>query len=78
MGNKCSACCKKKKPKKQLSHLQHKKAKDRFLRLQDYRVFTENHFSKKQDELNSNLQHISEREPDFEQEDPSLHPTLGM
>lgn len=70
MGSKCSSCFKKKKqPKKQLTnqHQHHQqKKKDRFLRLQEYKIFTENHFTnKKQDEFNSNLQHISEREPDF-------------
>lgn len=72
MGSKCSTCCKKKPPKKPAVQ---KQKKDRFLRLQEYRVFTENHFVKK-DELACNLQHISEREPEFEK-DPSLHPTLG-
>lgn len=73
MGSKCSTCCKKKKvPKKSTQ----KQKKERFLRLQEYRVFTENHFVKKNELTSNNLQHISEREPEFEK-DPSLHPTLG-
>ena len=70
MGSLCSACCRKKKPPNK-----QKSKKDRFLRKQEYRVFTENHFVKK-DETTCNLQHISEREPEFEK-DPSLHPSLG-
>lgn len=69
----CTSCCKKKSPNKQTQS--QKSKKDRFKHLQEYRVFTENHFAKKE-ELTSNLQHISEREPDCER-DPSLHPTVG-
>ena len=76
MGSKCSTCCKKKKSNaKKQTH--QKQKKDRFLRLQEYRVFTENHFNVKKDELTNNLQHISEREPEEVSKDPSLHPTLG-
>jgi len=77
----CASCCRKKKAtNKQLQQTQKQKKERPFnlsKSLQEHRVFTENHFVKK-DEMNCNLQHISERAPEFLfDKDPSLHPTLG-